>query len=165
MVLRRLRRPSSRDRGFTLIELLVVVIVVGILAAIAIPVFLRQRQKAVEAGLKAEVRSLAQAQEAWLVDHPSEVGTYDLSALADNGYRHTPGNQVWIYLDTTKRGYALMARSTGDSKGGLVTWSVAYDSLSGGMVGGGRLAVWTDYITPQGAIPDNGNSWVKVYEN
>lgn len=46
-----------------------------------------------------------------------------------------------------------------------MTWSVTYDSLNGGLVGGGRLSVWTDYITAHGAIPDNGDFWVKVHES
>src|SRR5947209_5888483 len=62
-------REKLRDQdGFTLIELLVVIIIIGILAAIAIPVFLNQRQKGYDAAAKSDLRNLAGFEEIYLSD-------------------------------------------------------------------------------------------------
>lgn len=63
----RLRRPEG-DQGFTLIELLVVMIIIGVLAAIAIPVFLSQRAKAHDAATKADVSNLGKEIATYFVD-------------------------------------------------------------------------------------------------
>ncbi|MDX6198934.1 MAG: type pilus assembly protein PilA, partial [Actinomycetota bacterium] len=59
-MLARLRKMKEENEGgFTLIELLVVIIIIGILAAIAIPVFLNQRKKGYDAAAKSDLRNFA----------------------------------------------------------------------------------------------------------
>jgi type IV pilus assembly protein PilA len=56
-------------KGFTLIELLIVVVIIGILAAIAIPKFANTKEKAVLASMKSDLRNLVTAQEAYFSDN------------------------------------------------------------------------------------------------
>jgi prepilin-type N-terminal cleavage/methylation domain-containing protein len=68
----------SRQKGFTLIELLIVVVIIGILAAIAIPKFANTKQKAYVASMKTDLRNLVTAQEAYFADsvkYTSNLGT------------------------------------------------------------------------------------------
>jgi len=68
-MLARIRKAmDEREEGFTLIELLVVMIIIGILAAIAIPVFLNQRKKAADSAAKADVSTIGKEVATYYVD-------------------------------------------------------------------------------------------------
>lgn len=87
--------PHERERGFTLIELLVVVIVIGVLAAVAIPVFLNQRKKADRASVDVDVKALGNAINLARLDGETlPIGTTP-SVYAGSVY--TPGfGQAWL---------------------------------------------------------------------
>jgi len=61
--------PWSNRRGFTLIELLIVVVIIGVLAAIAVPKFQNTKGKANAASLRADIRNLITAEEAYFYDN------------------------------------------------------------------------------------------------
>ena len=72
-MLYRLRQRASDEGGFTLIELLVVILIIGILAAIAIPSFLSQKSKATDSSAKELARTAQTTAETYATDHS---GTY-----------------------------------------------------------------------------------------
>ena len=59
----------TEKKGFTLIELLIVVVIIGILAAIAIPKFANTKEKAYVASMKSDLRNMATSEEAYFADH------------------------------------------------------------------------------------------------
>jgi len=135
-MLARIRKSmEEKDQGFTLIELLVVIIIIGILAAIAIPVFLNQRKKATEASMKSDLRSVANEMETYFVDNQA----YAVPAQAAAGASVTVGTTTvkvsspnTVVANQTGTGvvagtYCLKATNSGASG----TWY--YDSDGGGI--------------------------------
>src|SRR4051794_8195980 len=129
-MLARLRKSmEEKDQGFTLIELLVVIIIIGILAAIAIPVFLNQRKKGWDAQAKADLKNMATAEETYLTDTGLYIALADAStgALADAGFKKSADTSNHVSMTSTANGAAGGYCLSVKSKSGLF-WS--YSSAS-----------------------------------
>jgi type IV pilus assembly protein PilA len=138
MIARIQKSIKENEEGFTLIELLVVIIIIGILAAIAIPVFLNQRKKAVDASIKSDLRTVANELETYYVDNQtypvgvaSSGGTI-LITTTGSAVTLSNGNVVNFILNGNATGYRICGynvKATADSATNMFT----YVSNAGGL--------------------------------
>jgi type IV pilus assembly protein PilA len=129
-MLARIRKmQEEHEGGFTLIELLVVIIIIGILAAIAIPVFLNQRKKGYDSAAKSDLRNLATAEESYLTDFDVYTDDYDELNAAETVKRSSNVGLPGIGVDgtTDSDGYCLVVQSRSEK----YFW---YDSEAGGLI-------------------------------
>ena len=92
----------TNRKGFTLIELLIVVVIIGILAAIAIPKFANTKEKAVLAGMKSDLRNLVTAEEGFFSDnqtYSTTLGAVQVNTAA-GGNRRQAATLLGISLRT-----------------------------------------------------------------
>jgi type IV pilus assembly protein PilA len=123
-MLARLRKSmEAKDQGFTLIELLVVIIIIGILAAIAIPVFLNQRKKGWDAQAKADLKNMATAEETYLTDNGSYTST--LADLTTAGFKTSADTTNHKAVATGGSSFCLSV----SSKSGQI-WKYTSDSAA-----------------------------------
>ena len=101
----------STRKGFTLIELLIVVVIIGILAAIAIPKFANTKSKAYITAMKSDLRNLATAEEAFFYD--SSKYTVNFAQMAN--YSPTVGVTITVN-EATKVGWSATAVSANTAK-------------------------------------------------
>jgi type IV pilus assembly protein PilA len=113
MLLKLRQRMASEESGFTLIELLVVMLIIGILAAIAIPTFFNQKTKASDSSAKEMAHSAQVALETYATDHNGSYVGADLAALqAIESTIGTGGNTVAFVGTPTATDYTLKVTST-----------------------------------------------------
>ena len=79
-------------KGFTLIELLIVVVIIGILAAIAIPKFANTKEKAYVAAMKSDLRNLVTAEESWFADNTTYTTALGTTYAESTGVTVTLGS-------------------------------------------------------------------------
>ena len=115
-MLNRLRKArEEHESGFTLIELLVVIIIIGILAAIAIPVFLNQRKKGYDAQSKSDVRNLATLEETYLTDNPTTYADLPALQLPPYNFKQSANSGTITITFTTNQSYLIKADNSANS--------------------------------------------------
>jgi prepilin-type N-terminal cleavage/methylation domain-containing protein len=103
-----MRKPN---KGFTLIELLIVVVIIGILAAIAIPKFANTKSKAVVSAMRSDLRNLASVQETYWTNNQTYYG----GVIPDlPNFQYSPSNGITITIvNADPAGWSATAAAPG----------------------------------------------------
>lgn len=132
-MLARIRKSmDEKDKGFTLVELLVVMIIIGILAAIAIPIFMNQREKARDTSTKADVSTVGKEIATYYVDGSgtleASIANGTLTLKTATGVTPAFTTPIKVSSGTATQATAI---SYGDANKKDSTWCVGLTNASG----------------------------------
>ena len=128
-------RDRKDQEGFTLIELLVVMIIIGILAAIAIPIFLNQRKAAHDSAIKSDLRSAATQIESYFVNNDKYPATVNFATNTTLNIKTSTGVALTYKAGaTTSAGFCI----SGHHADATHDW--VYESTNGGLQPGTVVA-------------------------
>jgi type IV pilus assembly protein PilA len=135
-IFNRIREKQRDDKGFTLIELLVVVVIIGVLVAIAVPVYLNYRKGAADKSAQSDVRGAISAIEQFYTENGNTYPTGPLTlqsasftlTVSTTAKVTLSDKTTMVYVLASAQSYRVCAYNTGGSK------VYRYDSLAGGSV-------------------------------
>jgi type IV pilus assembly protein PilA len=144
-MLHKLRRRAEEEKGFTLIELLVVILIIGILAAIAIPTFLNQKSKANDSAAESLARNAATAYETYATTNnggyaPTANMTSTLNSIEPN---LNIANTTQAYLSSAggdASDYTVVAVSPSDGESFTLTNAAGQESFTCAPAGKGSCS-------------------------
>ena len=118
-MLRKLRERMNEEKGFTLIELLVVILIIGILAAIALPAFLGQQQKGEDADAKSNARNAVSQVESCYANEQDYTNCTTAAQLGNTGLDIGTGAgkvSITAAAGTPSRGFTIVGESNSGGK-------------------------------------------------